>query len=75
MRSMLWLRLVLIGLGGALGAALLVHGNLLIGGLLCAMAVLRLTMVISLHRRRRALRFHRVDRQRMMVEARANRRR
>ena len=57
MRSMLWLRLLLIGLGGALGVALIVHGNVVIGALLCAMAALRLTMVIGMRRRRRTMMF------------------
>ena len=51
MRSMLWLRLILIGLGGALGVALIAHGNVVIGVLLCAMAVVRLVMVFGRRRR------------------------
>ena len=50
MRTMLWLRLLLIGLGGALGVALIAHGNVVIGALLCALAVVRLVDVF--HRRR-----------------------
>ena len=52
MRSMLWLRLILIGLGGALGGALVLHGNVVIGALLCVMAVVRLVMVVGMRRRR-----------------------
>ena len=55
MRSMWWLRLVIIGLGAALGVVLLVNGNTLIGALVLALAVTRLVMVLGMRRRRRAM--------------------
>jgi hypothetical protein len=65
MRTMLWLRLLLIALGGALGVALIAHGNVVIGALLCALAVVRLVTVLHrrrLMRRRRVLIARRVAR-------------
>jgi hypothetical protein len=59
MRTASIVRYVLIGLGAALGVALLVRGNLLIGGLILSMAVLRLLMVLDFHRRRRQFVAHR----------------
>jgi hypothetical protein len=70
MRSMLLLRLLLIGLGGALGGALIVHGNIVAGALLCTMAVLRLAMVIGMRRRRRVMTASRTARRPMVVEVR-----
>jgi hypothetical protein len=67
---MLLLRLLLIGLGGALGGVLIVHGNLVVGALLCTMAVLRLAMVIGMRRRRRLMIASRTDRRPMVIEAR-----
>jgi len=55
MRSMWWLRLLIIGLGATLGAVLLVDGNVLIGALVLALAVTRLVMVLGMRRRRRAM--------------------
>lgn len=55
MRTAFVLRLTLIGLGAALGVALVIHGNYVIGGLLCLMAVMRIAMVISMRHRRREL--------------------
>jgi len=73
MRSMLLLRLLLIGLRGALGVTLIVHGNVVVGALLCTMAVLRLTMVISMRRRRRVMIAGRTARRSMAVGARPGR--
>lgn len=69
MRSMLLLRLLLIGLGGALGVALIVHGNVVVGALLLTMAVLRLAMVIGMRRRRRLMIASRTARGRFVVDA------
>ena len=55
MRSMWWLRFVIIGLGTALGAVLLVNGNTLVGALILALAVTRLVIVLGMRRRRRAM--------------------
>jgi hypothetical protein len=55
MRSMWWLRFLIIGLGATLGVVLLVSGNTLIGALILALAVARLVMVVSMRRRRRAM--------------------
>ena len=55
MRSMWWLRFLIIGLGATLGVVLLVSGNPLIGVLVLALAVARLVMVVSVRRRRRAM--------------------
>jgi hypothetical protein len=55
MRSMWWLRFLIVGLGAALGVALLVNGNPLIGAIVHALAVTRLVMVLGMRRRRRAM--------------------
>ena len=55
MRSMLWLRFLVIGLAATLGIVLLVNGNPLVGALVLALAVTRLVMVLGLRRRRRAM--------------------
>jgi hypothetical protein len=55
MRSMWWLRFLIIGLGATLGVVLLVSGNALIGALVLALAVTRLVMVLGMRRRRRAM--------------------
>jgi len=55
MRSMWWLRFVLIGLGATLGVVLLVSGKTVIGALVLALAVTRLVMVLGMRRRRRAM--------------------
>jgi len=55
MRSMGWLRFVIIGLGATLGVVLLVNGNTLIGALVLALAVTRLVLVLGMRRRRRAM--------------------
>ena len=55
MRSMWWLRFLIIGLGATLGVVLLVSGNTLIGALVLALAVTRLVMVVSMRRRRQAM--------------------
>ncbi len=52
---MLALRFVIIGLGAVLGIALIARGNVLIGGILCALAVARLAMVATRMHRRRAI--------------------
>jgi len=76
MRTMFWLRLLLISLGGALGVALIVHGNVVIGGLLCALAVVRLVTVFHrrrLMRRRRVLIARGVAGRGALLQARADR--
>jgi hypothetical protein len=55
MRSMLWLRFLVIGLAATLGIVLLVNGNMLVGALVLALAVTRLVMVLGMRRRRRAM--------------------
>jgi hypothetical protein len=55
MRSMLWLRFLVIGLAATLGIVLLVNGNTLVGALVLALAVTRLVMVLGMRRRRRAM--------------------
>lgn len=55
---MIGLRVILIGLGVALGVALLVHGNVIFGGLILAMAAMRAVMVV----RMRSLRGQRLAR-------------
>ena len=55
MRSMLWLRFLVIGLAATLGIVLLVNGNMLVGVLVLALAVTRLVMVLGMRRRRRAM--------------------
>jgi Flp pilus assembly protein TadB len=55
MRSMLWLRFLVIGLAATLGIVLLVNGNTLVGALVLALAVARLVMVLGMRRRRRAM--------------------
>ncbi len=53
MRTMLMLRMVLMLLAGALAVALVVNGNVVIGLLVGAMAVVRLVMTVTVVRRRR----------------------
>ena len=55
MRSMLWVRFLVIGLAATLGIVLLVNGNMLVGVLVLALAVTRLVMVLGMRRRRRAM--------------------
>ena len=55
MKTALTLRFVMIGLSAVLGVALLAQGNVLIGGLLVVLAVVRAAMVFSRLRRRREL--------------------
>jgi Flp pilus assembly protein TadB len=55
MRSMWWLRFVIIGLGATLGVVLLLSGNPLVGALILALAATRLVMVLGMRRRRRAM--------------------
>ena len=55
MRSMLWLRFLVIGLAATLGIVLLVNGNTLVGALVLTLAVTRLVMVLGMRRRRRAM--------------------
>jgi hypothetical protein len=68
MRTALVLRFVLIGLGAALGVALIVHGNVVIGGLICAMAIVRLVMVLSMRGRRHQLMARRQARRQAMQQ-------
>ena len=51
-----WLRLIIIAVTLVLGLVLLSRGSLVIGGLVTALAVLRIVMVIGMERRRRAFR-------------------
>jgi hypothetical protein len=55
MRSMLWLRFLVIGLAATLGIVLLVNGNTLVGALVLTLAVTRLVIVLGMRRRRRAM--------------------
>ena len=68
MRTALTLRIVLSCLGVVLGIALIAHGNVPIGALIIAMAVVRMVLMISRirHRRERLVRFAQ-RRQRMPV--------
>ncbi len=66
MRTALVLRFVLIALGAALGVALIVNGNVVIGGILCAMAVMRLAMIVSMRGRRKELMARRMARRQSM---------
>jgi inner membrane protein involved in colicin E2 resistance len=49
---LLWVRVVLLALGGLLGLVLIARGALLIGGIILAMAALRAVMLVSIVRRR-----------------------
>lgn len=55
MRTALVLRFVLIALGALLGIVLIARGAPVVGGIVLAMAAVRLVMVLSLRRRRREL--------------------
>lgn len=52
---MVALRFVIIGLGAALGIALIARGNVLIGGIVLVLAVARIAMVATRMHRRRAI--------------------
>lgn len=54
MRSMLVLRSILIALGGLLAVLLISRGFVILGVVLGAMAVVRVAMLLSMHRRRAA---------------------
>ena len=49
-RTMLRWRWVVVALGGLLAAALLTHGNLVIGGLLAVLLVARIVMLTKMQR-------------------------
>jgi len=49
---MLILRGVLVALGAVLGVVLIAQGSAVIGGILLAMAVLRVVMIVQVRRRR-----------------------
>lgn len=53
MNGIFTMRYVLVALGVVLGIALLANGNVVIGGLVLVMSVLRLAMIVKLHGRRR----------------------
>lgn len=54
MKGLLLLRVVLLVLAGLLAAALIARGDVLIGGLIAALTVVRAVMVAGTYRRRRA---------------------
>ncbi len=56
MRSLMWMRWVLVGLSLLLAAAFVARGNFVIGGLLAAMGVTRFVMITKTQQRRRELR-------------------
>lgn len=51
--KMHWLRWVLVALGAALAVVLVLHGNVVIGVLIGAMAAVRVVLVVQVQRRRR----------------------
>jgi len=54
-----WLRLAIVGLSLVLGVVLLVHGSIVVGGLVTVLAFLRLVVLLRMQRRRRAFAAHR----------------
>ena len=56
MTSMWVLRWVLVALSAALAIALIVHGNVIVGALIGAMAFTRAVLLVRLHGRREELR-------------------
>jgi hypothetical protein len=61
-RGMLGIRVALIAFGAVLGIVLLLSGDVIIGGLLLVMSVLRATMVGHVFRRRQAMQARRARR-------------
>jgi Na+-driven multidrug efflux pump len=62
MASFVRMRYVIVGLALVLAVVLILNGNLLIGGLVGAMAVMRAVMVTRIQQRRRQFRAARGDR-------------
>lgn len=56
MNGIFILRLVITAIALTLGIVLIARGNVLIGGLICVLAVARLTMFVSMRKRRREFR-------------------
>ena len=56
MRGIWVIRCVMVALGAAIAVALIVHGNVVIGGLLAALVATRAVLFVTMMRRRREIR-------------------